>query len=314
MATYKYQTLTLALLPNDSYTCVTHRTKDDLPAHIQGVTEFHRLGGIGNGYYLPQHLTTSNALELVEFLNNTWFGLVHNPSQKGYFTCKSLQIFPDNKLSLGYWHTTDPQHPEFQPAQTPTVSTSGYRAPTKGDSNSDTEKTPTEHPIKETIFKLAPTFPIEQNLLTSEMCDNQPPPERHRNLEDPPNNPLMNNMAGQQNSSAALQGTAPSIFNGDRSQSNAFLSRFQQYRLLNRNNKGISNLFDRVLTALSYIKGPIVEDWVNVQDRQLERCLSTMCADYIADTSETLWVEFETAFKAAWKDSEKIQSAYEQLM
>ena len=77
----------------------------------------------------------------------------------------------------------------------------------------------------------------------------------------------------------------------------------------------MSNPCNRVLTALSYIKGPLVEDWVDSQDRRLERCfLPTAHADYRTDSSEDLWTEFEKAFKAAWKDGEKSQSAYEQLM
>ena len=111
-----------------------------------------------------------------------------------------------------------------------------------------------------------------------------------------------------------LRGMAPSIFIGDRSRSNAFTSEFRRYCLLNRNNDTIANPFNRVLTALSYIKGPLVEDWVSAQDRCLERCLDPLHADYVPDTSETLWLEFEIAFKSAWKDSEKTQSAYEQLM
>ena len=72
--------------------------------------------------------------------------------------------------------------------------------------------------------------------------------------------------------------------------------------------------FNHVLTALSYIWGPLIDDWVRAQDRQLERSLDSRCTDYIADMSDILWTEFETAFKSAWKDSEKKQSAYEQLM
>ena len=83
---------------------------------------------------------------------------------------------------------------------------------------------------------------------------------------------------------------------------------------MNRNNDAIANPFNRVLTALSYIKGPLVEDWVSAQDRRLERCLDTLHEDYVPDTSETLWLEFEAVFKSAWKDSEKTQSACEQLM
>src|ERR1700761_5768933 len=36
--------------------------------------------------------------------------------------------------------------------------------------------------------------------------------------------------------------------------------------------------------------------------------------DYVSDTEESLWNEFKAAFKSAWKDSEKTQSAYELLM
>ena len=312
MATYKYQILTLELLPNDTYTHVPCRTKDDLPAHVRGITKFHRLGGIGNGYYLPQHLSTNNKLEPLEFINNSWFGLVYNPSQKGYFTRSSLQIFADNKLGLRYWRITNPQHPNFKPAEMPTVSSSRYCAPTSLDS--EDEQTPTNHPAESPLFELAPTFPIEPVIRITESRDNQPPEENPNNPEDPPDNLVTNNMAGNGGNGGALRGTAPSIFAGDRSRSDAFTSEFCRYRLLNRNNNAISNPFNCILTALSYIKGPLVEDWVSAQDRRLERCLDPTRDDYVPDTSEILWLEFEATFKSAWKDSERTQSVYEQLM
>lgn len=121
-------------------------------------------------------------------------------------------------------------------------------------------------------------------------------------------------MAGNRGNGGALRGTAPSIFTGDQSRSDAFTSKFCRYRLLNQNNNAISNPFNHVLMALLYIKGPLVEDWVSAQDRRLKRCLDPLHADYVPDNSETLWLEFEVAFKSAWKDSEKTQSAYEQVM
>ena len=72
--------------------------------------------------------------------------------------------------------------------------------------------------------------------------------------------------------------------------------------------------FNRVLTALSYIRGPLVDDWVGTQDRKLKRCLDQMRVDFVPDTDNVLWTDFETVFKSAWKDSKKKQSAYEQLM
>ena len=167
MATYKYQILKLDLLPNDTYTRVPScRTKDDLPAHVRGIAKFYRLGGIRTSYYLPQHLSTNNELEPLEFINNSWFGLVFNPQQKGYFTRSSLQIFADNKLGLGYWRITDPQHPDFKPVETPIASSSGYHAPSGSDS--EDEQTPTNNPTESPHFELTPTFPIEHNICMTE--------------------------------------------------------------------------------------------------------------------------------------------------
>ena len=39
-----------------------------------------------------------------------------------------------------------------------------------------------------------------------------------------------------------------------------------------------------------------------------------MCTDFVLDMDDVLWTDFETAFKSAWKDGEKKQSAYKQLM
>jgi hypothetical protein len=111
-----------------------------------------------------------------------------------------------------------------------------------------------------------------------------------------------------------MKGTAPGVFNGDRSRSDVFWNEFRRYRLLNRNNESISNTFFRVLTALSYIKGPMVEDWVNSQAETLERCVDTTRIPHVAETDEVLWTEFESDFKSAWKDTARTQSAYDQLM
>jgi hypothetical protein len=69
--------------------------------------------------------------------------------------------------------------------------------------------------------------------------------------------------------------------------------------MLNRQNDTMSTLFYRILTALSYIKGPIVEDWVNAIDKELERRTDTTIPGHIAETNETLWDKFEIAFKLA---------------
>ena len=75
----------------------------------------------------------------------------------------------------------------------------------------------------------------------------------------------------------------------------------------------MSNPFSRVIHALSYMRGPNIDAWVDAQETALE-AKTTRTTNPIAETDEVLWNEFETAFKAMWKDTTRTQSAYEQLM
>jgi hypothetical protein len=45
--------------------------------------------------------------------------------------------------------------------------------------------------------------------------------------------------------------------------------------MLNQQNDTMSTPFYHILMVLSYIKGPIVEDWVNMIDKELEQCTDT---------------------------------------
>ena len=112
----------------------------------------------------------------------------------------------------------------------------------------------------------------------------------------------------------SLKGVTPAIFTGDQSCGDNFLNEFQRYKLLNWNNDSMSVPFYRVLTALSYIWGPLVEDWVNSQDTWLEGCIDTTKPNHVVDKDEVLWTKFEDSFKAVWKDTAKMQNAYNQLM
>jgi hypothetical protein len=103
--------------------------------------------------------------------------------------------------------------------------------------------------------------------------------------------------------SGGFKGIAPNIFTGDHSRSDAFWNEFCHYRMLNRQNNAMSIPFYRILTVLSYIKGPIVEDWVNAVDKDLERRTDTTVPGHVAETDEVLWDGFEAAYKSAWKDT-----------
>jgi hypothetical protein len=103
-----------------------------------------------------------------------------------------------------------------------------------------------------------------------------------------------------------LKGLAPSIFYGDRNRSDLFLKEFKQWKLINRNSDEMSVPFNRVLMALSYIKGEKVNDWQEEQLMKLE-------ATTHQHNDEAIWTEFEQAFKDAFTDSNKRQRAYEKL-
>jgi hypothetical protein len=97
-----------------------------------------------------------------------------------------------------------------------------------------------------------------------------------------------------------LKGLAPSIFYGDRNRSDLFLKEFKQWKLINRNSDEMSNPFNRVLMALSYIKGEKVNNW---QEEQLTKLEATTHPH----NEEAIWTEFEQAFKDAFTDSNKKQ-------
>lgn len=76
----------------------------------------------------------------------------------------------------------------------------------------------------------------------------------------------------------------------------------------------MEHLFDWVLTTLTYIHRPMVNNWVNAQETHLIKCTDLARQNPILETNEVLWAEFETAFRDTWTDMSKKQTAYDQLM
>jgi hypothetical protein len=85
-------------------------------------------------------------------------------------------------------------------------------------------------------------------------------------------------------------------------------------KLLNQKNESFSIPFYQVLTVLLYIRGPLVEDWVNAQDSALEKRVNSSIPGFVVETDKVLWTEFEAQFKSAWQDTAKVQSAYKKLI
>jgi Retrotransposon gag protein len=106
----------------------------------------------------------------------------------------------------------------------------------------------------------------------------------------------------------SLQGTAPTIFTGDRSLSETFMHDFKIYKIMNPLANVMKQLYARVATALSLIQGPKVDDWVDAQLNDLELKIQTT-----PQSDETLWMDFETAFTDAFTNTAKKEDAYQKL-
>jgi Retrotransposon gag protein/Zinc knuckle len=106
----------------------------------------------------------------------------------------------------------------------------------------------------------------------------------------------------------SLQGTAPTIFTGERPLSETFMRDFKIYKIMNPLADVMKQPYARVATALSLIRGPKVDDWVDEQLKELEQKVRT-----ISRSDEMLWTDFEVAFTTAFTDTAKKEDAYQKL-
>jgi Retrotransposon gag protein len=106
----------------------------------------------------------------------------------------------------------------------------------------------------------------------------------------------------------SLQGTAPTIFASKRSLSETFMRDFKIYKIMNPLADVMKQPYARVATALSLIRGPEVDDWVDEQLKELEQKVRTT-----PRSDETLWTEFKVAFTTAFTDTAKKEDAYQKL-
>jgi hypothetical protein len=277
---------------DDGLVAVTCRTSDDLPAHVKGTAQWGSIDRHPPSYYVlnPQATSSRDNYIAVEFINDQWFTLSWFTRDTTYATRRSYAINRENNIGLGWWNETDPAHPSY----TTGITRARYRFPTLRTPTTNTE-TPAE------------TIQITE-----------PPTETYEPLDFPDIHMTANATTVQQNNATAvttggLLGVSPPIFDGTRSRGTIFWNTLICYKLLNRNNTAISNPFNRILTALSYMRGQLIDDWVDMQSKWLERRVNPSIAGHLADTDETLWNEFEAAFLNAWKDSARVTTAEDQL-
>ena len=97
-------------------------------------------------------------------------------------------------------------------------------------------------------------------------------------------------------------GTLPMIFEGDCSKAESFLREFSTYLLVNYDVPALASFIKRIAIALTCIKGPKVNQWMQ---QQLEWLMTLQPAD---DTNAT-YQQFIANFCACFMDSQKAQRA-----
>ena len=111
-----------------------------------------------------------------------------------------------------------------------------------------------------------------------------------------------------------MRGVPRAIFDGTWSRANKFWAQFRQFQMVNWAHEAMMKPFDWVLTTLTYIWGPLINDWVDNQEKALADWIDTTKQNWVHKDNEILWQEFKTAFHEAWTDTAKKQNAYDQLM
>jgi hypothetical protein len=77
--------------------------------------------------------------------------------------------------------------------------------------------------------------------------------------------------AGPQSTSTngSLKGTALTIFDGNRKNTKQFTQEFTIYRMINQDSPTMWNAYTRTALALSFIRGPAINDWALQQTKGL---------------------------------------------
>jgi hypothetical protein len=104
-----------------------------------------------------------------------------------------------------------------------------------------------------------------------------------------------------------VRGGLPDVFDGDRTKADKFLREFKAYLRANSAVAGFNSPFHMIATALTLIKGPLVDNWAE----DMGEWLDTL--NMPADNIPALWDEFEAEFRSQYQDSQRAQKAKNRL-
>ena len=306
--------------PADGFICIERRTTDDLPLHVKGTAYWVNHSTRPSGYYYEE---PGQEPVPVEFINDAWHILHFVSTERFYGTRASYRVNPnDSNIGLGRWLDNDPANPNNQITPTVQIQTTNltdYRVPSPSHSDSEPENQPEtwgpqNEPFDETVVAPGPLDEVLADALGPIVTLQGPLPL------DPPQQETMSvnvtTATPAQNlpSNGGMRGVPPTIFDGTRNRADDFMGQFRRFKMVNRNHEAMKVPYDRVLTALTYMRGPLINDWIDQQEKKLDARIDTTKRGHVQETDEILWNEFEAAFLAAWTDTSKKQNAYDQLM
>ena len=299
---------------NDRFTPITRRATDDLPAQVKGTAHWINHTTCASGYYYVEGNQTPVP---VKFINDAWYILHYSNTEHIFGTWTSYRVDPnDPNVSLGRWPNNRTQLPETQ-----TTNLAAPREPEPVISESESKVQPPETwgpdtdidndqpipkpgPLDEALANtLGPIVTLQGSL----PLDPPAPSTMSVNVTTtaPAQNPPLN---------GGMRSVPPTIFDSTRNWADDFWGQFRRFKMVNRTHDAMKVPYDCVLTVLTYIRGPLINDWVDQQEKKLADRVDTSKTNWVLEDNEILWVEFETAFLAAWTDTSKKQNAYDQLM
>lgn len=203
---------------------------------------------------------------------------------------------------MGYWNENEPGHPHYQPPVIATTDLTSHRVP-EPEEDSDSEHVPVDQENTWGPNVKEPTN-VNSSSLDEALADALGPVVSLQGplpLDPPPMSVNATTMTPAMNppSNSGMRGVPLAIFDGMCSHTDEFWAQFHRYKLVNHTHDAMVKPFNQVLTALTYIRGPMINNWVNAQEQALANQTNPTKTRSIHEDNEILWDEFKVTFRDA---------------